>query len=103
MTPGSDGQPGKSAGAIAKDCGWPSSSVRQRVAALTRGNPTPRCVGGVEKRLTPELLDEIREFTEEDRWRISVKIVSYGITLSRTCSPKDIRGLRLPSGRPSHP
>ena len=49
---------------------------------------------GVERRLTPKLLDEIREFTEEDHWRISVKIVSYGITLSRTRSPKDIRGLR---------
>ena len=81
-------------GAIAKDCGLSSRSVRQRVAALTRGDPAPRCVGGVERRLTPKLLDEIREFTEEDHWRISVKIVSYGITLSRTRSPKDIRGLR---------
>ena len=33
---------GKSAGAIAKDRGWPRSSVRQRVAALKRGDPAPR-------------------------------------------------------------
>ena len=53
---------GKSAGAIAKDREWPSSSVRQRVAAIKRGDPAPRYVGGVERRLMPELLDEIREF-----------------------------------------
>ena len=74
---------GKSAGAIAKDRGWPSSSVRQRVAAIKRG-PSPRCVGGSPRRLPPELLDEIREFIEEEHGRISVKtrvkslhIVSY--------------------------
>ena len=49
--------PGKSAGAIAKDRGWPSSSVRQRVAALKRGDPVPRYVGGVETHLAPEPLD----------------------------------------------
>ena len=51
----------KSAGSIAKDSGWPSSSVRQRVAAIKRGDPSPRYVGGGPLRLTPELLDEMRE------------------------------------------
>ena len=85
----------ESAGAIAKDRGWPSSSVRQRVAAIKRGDPSPRCVGGSPRRLTPELLDEIREFIEEEHGRISVKIVSNRFTLSRTCSRKAIRCLRL--------
>ena len=66
---------GRSAGAIAKDRGWPSSSVRQRVAAIKRGDPSPRYVGGVERRLTPELLDEIHEFIEEEHGQISVKSV----------------------------
>ena len=35
-----------------------------RVPALQRGNPAPRYVDGVAKRLTPELLDEIREFID---------------------------------------
>ena len=37
----SDVSSGKSAGAIAKGRGWPSSSVRQRVADLKRGDPAP--------------------------------------------------------------
>ena len=93
----SDVSSGKSAGAIAKYRGWPSSSVPQRVAALKRGDPAPRDVGGVDKRLTPELVDEIREFIEEEHGRISVKIVSNRFTLSRTCSRKAIRCLRLRS------
>ena len=75
---------GKSAGAIAKDRGWPSSSVRQSVVAIKRGDRAPRYVGGSPRRLTPELLDEIREFTaEEEHGRISLKIVSNRFTLSR--------------------
>ena len=42
----SDASSGKSAVSIAKDRGWPSSSVRQRVAAIKRGDPSPRYVGG---------------------------------------------------------
>ena len=91
----SDVSSGKSAGSIAKDRGWPSSSVRQRVAAIKRGDPSPRYVGGSPRRLTPELLDEIREFIEEEHGRISVKIVSNRFTLSRTSSRKAIRLLRL--------
>ena len=72
----SDVSSGKSAGAIAKDRGWPRNSVRQRDAAVDRGDPSPRFVGGIERRLTLELLDEIREFFEEDNGRISVKVVS---------------------------
>ena len=67
----SDVSSGKSAGS--RDRGWLSSSVRQRVAAIKRGDPSPRNVGGVELRLTPELVDEIREFIEEERGRISLK------------------------------
>ena len=66
---------GRSAGAIAKDHGWTSSSVRQLVAAIKRGDQSPRYVGGVERRSTPELLDEIREFIEEEHGRISAKSV----------------------------
>ena len=40
----SDVSSGRSAGAIAKDRGWPSSSVRQLVAAIKRGDPSPRLV-----------------------------------------------------------
>ena len=40
--------------------------VRQRVAAIKRGDPSPRYVGGIPRRLTPELLDEIREFMDEE-------------------------------------
>ena len=85
----SDVSSGKSAGAITEDRGWPSSSVRQRVAAIKREDPSPRYVGGVEKRLTPELLDEIREFIEEEHGRFfcenrfkSLHIVSYQFTKS---------------------
>ena len=91
----SDVSSGKSAGAIAKDRGWPSSSVRQLVAAIKRRDPSPRYVGGVERPLTPELLDEIREFIEEEHVRISLKIVSNRFTLSRTCSRMAIRCLCL--------
>ena len=87
----SDVSSGKSAGSIANDRGWPSSSVRQRVAAIKRGDPSPRCVGGSPRCLTPELLDEIREFIEEEHGRLSVKIVSNRFTLSRTFRPLVIR------------
>ena len=46
-------------------------------------------------RLTREFLDEIREFIQEEHGRISMKIVSNRFTLSRTCSRKAIRCLRL--------
>ena len=62
---------------------------------IKRRDPSPRCVGGVERRLTPGLLDEIREFIEEEHGRISVKSVSNRFTLSRTSSRKAIRCLRL--------
>ena len=71
----SDVSSGRSAGAIAKGRGWTSSSVRQLVAAIKRGDQSPRYVGGVERRSTPELLDEIREFIEEEHGRISAKSV----------------------------
>ena len=108
----SDVSSGTSAGAIAKDCGWPSSSIRQRVAAIKRGDPSPRYVGGVERRLTPELLNEILELIEEEHGRISVKIMSNRFTLSRTSSRKAIRLVALASvgdphsassAGPSHP
>ena len=51
---------------------------------LKRGDPAPRCVGGVERRLMPELLDEIRELIEKEHVRISVNNVSNRFTLSRT-------------------
>ena len=76
----SDVSSGKSAGAIAEDRAWPSS-VRQLAAAIKRGGPSPRYVGGVERRLTPELLDEIPEFIEEEYGRIPVKTVSIRFTL----------------------
>ena len=91
----SDVSSGKSAGSIAKDRGWLSSSVRQRVAAIKRGDLAPRFVGGSPRRFTPELLDEIREFIEEEHGRPSVKIVSNRFTLSRTSSRKAIRCLRM--------
>ena len=89
----SDGSSNKSAGPIAKDRGWPSSSVRQRVAALNRR--APRDVGGKQQLLTTELLDEIREFIEEDIGRISMSTAAIRFTLSRTCSRKAIRFLRV--------
>ena len=87
---------GKSAGAIAKDCG-PSSSVRPRVAAIKRGDLAPRSVGGVERRLKPGLLYEIREFIEEEHGRISLRTVALRFTLSRSSSRRAIRVLRLRS------
>ena len=95
----SDASSGKSAGAIAKDRGWPSSSVRQRVAAHKRGDSSPRYVGGVERRLTPELLDEMREFIQEEQWRNSMRTVAVRFTLSRACSRKTLRLLRLQKGQ----
>ena len=102
---------GKSAGAIAKDREWPSNSVRQRVAAHKRGDPAPRYVGGVERRLTSELLDEIRSNSLRIvsyllRLRplvihahvtitLHVRTVAIRFTLSRSCSRKAIRCLRL--------
>ena len=74
---------GKSAGAIAMDRGWPSGSVRQRVAALKRGDPAPRCVGGVARRLTPELLDEIRAFIEEEHGRIASHCLALAVEKAR--------------------
>ena len=81
----SDVSSGKSAGSIAKDSGWPSSSVRQRVAAIKRGDPSPRYVGGGPRRLTPDLLDEMRE--------------SKGHPLSASVGDPH----SAPSGGPSHP
>ena len=78
-----------------KTVGGQASSVRQRVAAIKRGDPSPRYVGGSPRRLTPELLDETSELIEEEHGRISLKIVSNRFTLSRTCSRKAIRLLRL--------
>ena len=92
----SDVSSGKSAGASAKDRGWPSNSALQRVAAIKRGDPSPRCVGGIVRRLTPELSDVMREFIEE-RGRISVRTVAIRFTLSRICSRKALRLLRLRS------
>ena len=71
---------GRSAGAIAKDRGWPSSSIRQRVAALSRGNPAPLYVRGKQQLLTLELLDEIRKFIEEEQGRISMRTVAIRFT-----------------------
>ena len=104
-----DVSPGKSAGAIAKDRGWPNSRVRQRVAAIKRGDPVPRYVGGVERRLTPELVDEIREIIQLESGPISVKIVSNRFTylqskvhlLSALASVGD--PYSTPFGGPSHP
>ena len=65
----------RSAGACAKDRRWPSSSVRQRVASIKRGDPSPRI--------------------EEELGRISVKIVTNRFTLSRTISQKALPYLLL--------
>ena len=86
----SDVSSGKSAGAIAKDRVWASSSVRQRVAALKRGVPAPRYVSGVERRMTPELLDEI-----------AARTMAVRFTLSALASVGD--PYRAPSGGPTHP
>ena len=42
------------------------SSVCPRVAVLKREDPDPRYDGGKQQLWTPELLDDIHEFTEED-------------------------------------
>ena len=64
-------------------------------AAIKRGGPSPRSVGGGDRRLTQELLDEIREFTEEEHRWMSVRTAAFRFTLSRTCSRKAIRCVRL--------
>ena len=82
----SDVSSGNLAGAIAKERGRPGSSVRQRVGAFKRGDPGPRCVCGKQHTRTRELLDEICEFIEEERGRISLMIVAIRFTSSRICS-----------------
>ena len=91
----SDVSSGRSAGAIAKDRGWSCSSVRQRVAAIKRGDPSPRHVGGSPKRFDARALGASSRVLEEEHGRISVNIVSSRFTLSRTYSRKAIRCLRL--------
>ena len=107
----SDVPSGKSVGASAKDRGWPSNSVLQRVAAIKRGDPSPRCVGGIFRRFTPELSDVMREFIEE-RGRISVRTVAIRFTLSRILQSKGSPFAALtfigdphsaPLAGPSHP
>ena len=101
----SDVSSGKSAGAIAKVRGWPSRSVCQRVAALEQGDHAPRLVGGVERRLTPEVLDEMREFIEEEHGRISVRsegIRSQKALLSVCCACAHWRSAQCPMCRTGH-
>ena len=91
--------------------GGQAAVCHQRVAAIKRGDPAPRHVGGKQQRLTMEHLDEIREFIEEEHGRISVRTVALRFTLSRSSSRRAISMLRLcplvayraPSGGPSHP
>ena len=94
-------------------CGssWSSldlETLESDVSSASRRVPSPRTVGGQaavfvtvllqsngeillhvmlvvlkERRLTPELLDEIREFFDEECGRISVNIVSNRFTLSK--------------------
>ena len=52
-------------------------------------------LGGVERRLTPEHLDDICELVDVELRQMSAKIVSHRSTLSRTCSRKGIRCLCL--------
>ena len=70
-----------------------------------RRDPAPRYVGGKQQLLTLELLDEIREFTEEERGPITMRIEAILFTLSRTYSRTAILSdaYRAPSGAPSHP
>ena len=75
--------------------GWPNNNVCQRVAAIRRGDPPPRNVGGVEQRVTPKLFDEMHEFIEEEYGQNSVKIVSNSFAWCRTSSRKALRLLRL--------
>ena len=71
-------------------CGWGWVCVERGESS----EETRRHVGS-PRRFTPELLDEIREFIEEEHVRISLKIVSNRFTLSRTSSRNAIRLLRL--------
>ena len=50
---------------------------------LKRRDPAPRCVGGVARRLTPELLDEIREFIEEEHGRIASHCLALAVEKAR--------------------
>ena len=50
---------------------------------LKRRDPAPRCVGGVARRLTPELLDEIREFIEEEHGRIASHCLALAVVKAR--------------------
>ena len=63
--------------------GGQAAVVRQRVAALVRGDPAPRHAGGKQQLLRPELLDAIREFIEEEHGRISVRTVAIRHTCLR--------------------
>ena len=92
-----DESSGKSAGAIANDRGVALQQCSSTCAALKRRDPAPRHVGGVARSLTPELLDEIGDFIEEEHRRVSVRTVAIRFTLSRTCSRKALRLLRLRS------
>ena len=75
--------------------GGQAAVCHQRVAAIKRGDPAPRYVGGKQQLLTMELLDEIREFIEEEHGRISVRTVALRFTLSRSSSRRAISMLRL--------
>ena len=94
---------------------WTWKLWRATCRRASRPVPSPRTVGAqaavfvnvlrqsnednrlhvIERRLTPELLDEIREFIDEECGRISVKIVPNRFTLSRSSSRRAIRMLRL--------
>ena len=89
---------------------WTWKLWRATCRRASRPVPSPRTVGGqaavfvnvlrqssedirlhvIERRLTPDLLDEIREFIDEECRRISVKIVSNRFTLSRSSSRRAI-------------
>ena len=74
---------------------------------------SPRHVGGVERRFTPELLDEIREFIDGGTWAnfsenrvksfhiVSHKFSRKAIRLSALASVGDPQC--APPGGPSHP
>ena len=57
-----------------KTVGGQAAVLINVLRAIKRGDLSPRYVGGSPRRLTPELLDEIREFIEEEHGRISVKL-----------------------------
>ena len=75
--------------------GGQAAVCHQRVAAIKRGDPAPHYVGGKQQLLTMELLDEIREFIEEEHGRISVRTVALRFTLSRSSSRRALSMLRL--------